>query len=357
MRRTMPRWLRRLLLGIGGIAALVVVVSGGLLLLLQTATAKRLVAERLESELTAATGFGVDIDAVEGFLPFSVTVRGVSLGDSRGPWLTADRLELAWRPAALFAGRLHVRRVVAGEVAIAHAPVLPGQPEEKTPGLDLALEVPQLPLATTVDDVRIERLALAPEVLGTAAILQAVGQASLGGTARDAAIALDVTRLDGGAGRARLQVAESGIPAGLTLAADIDEPQGGLIARALALPGLPPVSLQLAGDGPATAWRGRLEAAAGPTQVDADVTLAVGETLALAVEGRAQDVGRLAPGSPGYVPPSFDVAASVRWQPGRHLDIERLSLSAPEASAKLSGGLDFGSGRVQASLDVAVADA
>ncbi|MGH6928842.1 MAG: hypothetical protein ACREEV_11035, partial [Dongiaceae bacterium] len=173
MKRATPRWIRRLLFTIAGAAALVVVVGGVLLLLLQTSPAKRLLAERLETELATATGFGVEVGGLDGFLPFSATVSDIRLSDSRGTWLTADRLELDWRPAALFAGRLHVRRFLAGDVVMTHAPVVPDRPDQEPAGVDLAIELPRLPLPTTIDELRIERLALAPDVLGTAAVLRA----------------------------------------------------------------------------------------------------------------------------------------------------------------------------------------
>lgn len=351
----MPRWLRRLLSIIAGTAAVVVIAGGALLLLLQTVPAKRLLADRLEAELETATGFTAEVAAIDGFLPFSASVSGIRLSDERGPWLNADRLELDWRPAALLAGRLHVRRVVAHDVRLTHTPAVPERAE--APGLDLAIGLPRLPLPVIVDDVRIARLALDSEVLGTAAVLQAAGQAALGGSARDAALMLSVSRLDGVAGKASLHLAQSGFPAVLTLEADIDEPQGGLIARALSLPELPPVSLRLTGDGPATNWRGRLDAAAGPSRIDADVALAVDDSVELHLDGRMQDAGVLALRSTPYVPPSIDVAADLRWHPGRRLDVERLSLAAPDASAEMSGGLDVSNGRLQVSLDLAIADA
>jgi len=353
----MPRWLRRLLLTFASVAALVIVVGGAALLLLQTATAKRLLAEWLETELAAATGFGVELGTIDGPLPFSAAISDIRLSDGRGPWLTADRLELDWRPAALLAGRVHVRRLVARNVGMNHAPELSDQPEEDEPGVDLAIALPDLPLPITVDDVRIERLALAADVLGTAAVLQAAGQAALGDGVRDAAVTLGVTRLDGVAGRADLQLAQSGSPAVLTLAAEVDEPAGGLIARALSLPDLPPVSLRLAGDGPAADWRGTLEAAAGPARIDATVALTLAQMLALGIDGRMQDAGSLMPRLTAFVPPSVDVAADLRWQPGRRLDIDRLSLAVRDATAELSGGLDFADDRIEASLDLAVVDA
>ena len=353
MKRRIPRWLRRVLRAMSAMAAIVI----ALLLVLQTPAAKRALAERLASTLTAASGYQVQIGAIEGALPFDAEIIDVRVSDPNGPWLTIDRLGIDWRPLELLAGRLHATGITAGEIALARLPASrPKQPTDKH-GIDLSLELPQLPLPTTVDGLRIERIVLAPAVLGEPAKLNLTGQAELGGAAREAALALAMARIDGRKGTAGLQLVQRGSPARLTLNVGIDEPAGGLIARALALPGLPPVSLRLAGNGPAANWRGRLQAVAGPTNVDGNLDLAVDDALALDLTAHAQEAGRLAPTVGASVPPSLDVAARLQWRPGQRLDIARLAIVAPEATAKLAGGLDFDSGRVQASFDISVADA
>src|SRR5262245_13797195 len=91
-------WLRRVLLALGGVAALVLLLVVGALLALQTAPAKRLLAERLADELAAATGFSVEIGGLEGTLPLSARLTDIKLGDRDGTWLTADWLALGWQP-------------------------------------------------------------------------------------------------------------------------------------------------------------------------------------------------------------------------------------------------------------------
>ena len=327
------------------------------MLLLQTPAAKRIVAERLASTLTAASGFEVQIGAIDGTLPFDAEITGVRVSDAQGLWLTVDRLALGWRMLDLLVGRLHVTDLAAGTVTLARLPASRREQPTDTHGIDLSLGLPQLPLPTTVDGLRIERIVLAPTVLGEAAMLTLSGRARLGGAAREAAVALAIARIDGRVGTAGLTFGQSGSPAQLTLDASIDEPAGGLIARALSLPGLPPVSLRLAGNGPTSDWRGRLQAVAGPTRLDGTLALAIDDALSLDLGAHADEAGRLAPGITAFVPPSFEIAGRLRWQPGQRLDVARLALSAPEATVALSGGVDLDGGSVQASVDVAIADA
>jgi len=326
------------------------------LLLLQTPMAKRMVAERLASVLSTGSGFAVRIGTLDGTLPFDAEIADVRVSDADGLWLTLDRVTFDWQPLDLLSGRLHVTGMSAGILTLARLPTSPPEQPADKHGIDLSLGVPQLPWPTTVDGLRIERIVLAPAVLGEAARLNLSGQARLGGEARDAAITLAIARIDGRVGTAGLRFGQSGAPAQLMLDANIDEPAGGLIARALSLPGLPPVSLQLAGSGAASDWRGRLRAVAGPARLDGTLALAIGDTLSVDLNAHAEEAGRLAPGIAAFVPPSFEIVGRLRWQPGRRLDVARLALAAPEATAELSGGLDLDAASVQASFDIAVAD-
>ena len=140
------------------------------------------------------------------------------------------------------------------------------------------------------------------------------------------------------------------------LDASIDEPAGGLIARALSLPGLPPVSLQLAGSGAASDWRGRLRAVAGPADSTAPSLWPSAMRCPLT-------------SAPMRMRP-------VAWRRASLHSCRRHSRSsaacggsrgearcrAPRArraggdGRRLSGGLDLDAASVQASFDIAVAD-
>src|SRR3546814_14649646 len=74
------------------------------------------------------------------------------------------------------------------------------------------------------------------------------------------------------------------------IAAELSEPQGGLIARTLAVPGLPPVNVRLTGAGPVDAVAGKLTASMGDAiGVDLDYRGAfLAETPALALNGSAR---------------------------------------------------------------------
>jgi translocation and assembly module TamB len=352
-------WLRRVLLALGGVAAVVLLLVVGALLALQTAPAKRLLAERLAAELASATGFSVEIGGLEGTLPLSARLTGIRLGDRDGTWLTADWLALAWRPRELLSGRLVVTGITAGEVALLHLPQSskPPEPEPSEPGLQLIPELPRLPLPVAVEQLRVAHISLAPALLGEAAVVSLDGQAALGGDARDARLALHLARLDGQAGEVDIHLAQAGTPPRLELGAKVAEPAGGLIARLLSLPGLPAVALSLDGAGPAADWRGKLAASAGDAALSADLALALEPTLALDLTGTARSLGFLAPDVAPYLPPALDLAARLKWQPGTELAVDRLAVSAPEAQVELTGAVDLAHDRLQGNAEVTVADA
>jgi hypothetical protein len=111
--------------------AAVVVLGVVLLLILQTPPAKRAVAERLASALTAASGFQVQIGGLDGTLPFDAEIADVRVSDADGAWLTVDRLALGWRMLDLLAGRLHVTGL-AVRTSPSHVCLPPGSSSRPT---------------------------------------------------------------------------------------------------------------------------------------------------------------------------------------------------------------------------------
>ncbi|WP_163778219.1 hypothetical protein, partial [Proteus mirabilis] len=82
--------------------------------------------------------------------------------------------------------------------------------------------------------------ALGEPILGVAARFSASGNASLGAPSEGLQATLDIRRLDApGQSAVRLRFAPASQQ--LDLALQHDEPAGGIVARLIGLPGLPPV--------------------------------------------------------------------------------------------------------------------
>ena len=86
----------KIILGILGTLVVLVLVAFGLM---QTGFGKRQILALIEDQLSDPPA-KLEAQALEGFVPFDMTVVGVKLSDAQGVWLEADRLSLAWSPSA-----------------------------------------------------------------------------------------------------------------------------------------------------------------------------------------------------------------------------------------------------------------
>lgn len=133
---------------LAGLLLAVVAAAVLLLTLMATGPGSRWLVQRG----AALLGDAVRVQRVEGALLTRFTLRGLEYRGA-GQHLQADVLEIAWRPAALLAGTLHLRRLAADGVRI----------EVSAPGGGAApAAAPQirLPLAVRVDEARITDLTL-----------------------------------------------------------------------------------------------------------------------------------------------------------------------------------------------------
>jgi translocation and assembly module TamB len=175
----------------------------------------------------------VSIGTVEGALSSDATIRDITISDRDGVWFRLDRARIVWRRLALLSKRLEIDRLEIGSLEVLRKP-LPA--EEAVPGADEPL-LPELPVKVQIADFRLQKLTLGEPILGVAAQLSATGAASLGNPAEGLDLRFAAHRLDApGNLTARLNYASERLD--LTLA--LDEPEGGILARAASIPGLPP---------------------------------------------------------------------------------------------------------------------
>lgn len=236
----------------------------------------------------SAPGRQVRIDRLRLVHAGDIRISGVTVADDQGVWATVSRLTIAWRPAALWSGTVHVRAIEAPQVAIRR---WPQGKESNEPFALPTFTWPDLPV-----DVRLDRLAVAElalprrEGLVDAPPLRLRAAAALD----EAKLMLDA-RLTGPADdQARLE-AQLTRQGGGRVALHVESDTDGQITEALragGLQGLTHVRLDV-GDLDPTAehWRARVAASLGGL-MDFTGTLTVGfdphTTLAL--------VGDMTPG-------------------------------------------------------------
>lgn len=284
-------------------------------------------AGRAEAALSRP-GARVALGGVDIRWPLDLRVARLAVDDPEGSWLTATDLALDWRPLRLLAGRFHVESLDIGEMRLLRQPAA-APADGREAGGDGAM--PALPVAVRIDRLDAE-LEIAEPVLGTPARLHLGGEAALG--AREMDIGLFVQRLDGVPAHGQIVAQYRLRNRELLVDARMEEPQGGLLARALNLPGLPPMQVNVEGGGPLTDWQGRFAVLAGndPCLVGtAATTQMAGEPLTVTAQGQAQP-RCIAPAAPvaealGEEQVSFSLRAQPRddrWK------IERVQIKSGE---------------------------
>lgn len=278
----------------------------------------------------------IAIGAVDGALSSDATIRDVTVSDRDGPWLRLDRARLVWRRTALLARRLEVDRLEIGRLEVLRRPrAAPGATETADGPL-----LPELPVRVSVGAFRLAELHLGASVLGAEARLQASGGARLGPPAEGLDLAFAARRLDA-PGRTELRLTFVPQEQRLAVALVHDEPAGGLLARVVGLPGLPPVRLDLDGQGLLDDWRATLAFAAGE-----GVGGRGGARLVRAGDARRLELdlaARVAGLVPEGIAPAFAgdarLEGAVRFADSGAIRIERLDLASRTARIEAGGTL------------------
>ncbi len=207
-------------------------------------TQEGFVPEFVEKQLSAE-GRYVRLNGVTGLLSSRANIAEITVADDTGVWLRINQAAIDWRRADLFSGKLTVNSLTASSIDVLRRPVSVGDmptPEAR------AWAVPELPIVVDIGELRIDELRFANEVFGLASVLRSEGSMKL--EAGNLTAALDMVRLDGAGGDARLRVSYQKIVDLFDIALDISEPEQGVIANALNLEGKPSVGLTLQGHGP-----------------------------------------------------------------------------------------------------------
>ena len=315
----------------GAVLGLLIVIMLAAFGLVQTRAGQAWLARTI-AQTASSPDFAVSMEGLRGFVPFRFKLDRVEIADRDGTYLTLHDFGLDVSPAALLTGRLHIRSLSFAEVDMARSSTAPS-----TTPLTEYLRVPSLPVGVILDRLSIDRLALAPPVLGESLVATVEGSAQLAG--ETAQVALDLHRTDGAAGNIVMAMELAGATPILRLQLDASEPTGILLDRLLGRTDRPPLALSVNGTGPLADWHGRVGASAGTlARFDADVTLAVTAQTVLGVSGTAA-VTPLLPAE--YAPLVGDrVALSLRATFGDRIIVDPLSIGI--AAGRLTGDAAFG---------------
>ncbi len=204
----------------------------------------------LISDFASSPGQVVKISGINGIWSGNLTLQSVVLEDADGPWLVARNIALDWSP--LEADHARRSRPTAsspsGSKLRGHQSLV-SKPEEEAGSFSL-------PFSIDVKQIDLPDIALGPALAGGVASVAATSSAQAETSPLRVVSQLNIARSDGRAGGidASIDFAPDENRLGLDIRAS--EPQGGIIANLLGLPGEPPVEINVSGSGPAANWSG-----------------------------------------------------------------------------------------------------
>ncbi|MFN3937968.1 MAG: hypothetical protein ACK4KW_10340 [Gemmobacter sp.] len=201
---------------------------------------------RLLEENLSGEGRTVRLIGFEGALSSRARVAEISIADAEGVWLSLRGVEMQWNRSALLRGAVDIGEITAEEIDLPRPP-LPVEGALPTPEAT-PFSLPQLPVSVSIGRIAAGTVRLGAPVLGREIAVSLDGSARLedgAGAAR-----LTIERVDQIRGRLVLDTAYSNETGVLRVALDVAEPEGGIAATALGLPGNPSVRLVVGGEGP-----------------------------------------------------------------------------------------------------------
>lgn len=293
--------------------------------------------ERQIESLLSGSGRQVVVTGFQGALSSSATLDRMTISDDEGVWLTLIGAELDWSRSALLLGRLEVDSLTAEAVEMPRLP----QSEKR---VDLAdaeakpFQLPDLPVSVRIGEVAIEKVSLGAPILGEEIELSIEGSASLASGEGEAELAIE--RTDGTAGSLSLTGSFDNGSEQLDLDLSLSEPENGIAARLVTLPGRPSIDLSVEGSGPLTDFEADIE-----LDTDGQERLA-GQVRIGAADGGRRFEGELGGDLAPVFSPQFEpffgddirlVAGGTQYPDGRlTLDTFALSARAIELTGQVS---------------------
>jgi translocation and assembly module TamB len=196
-------------------------------------------------ETISTENFKVGLNGLQGALSSDVSLESITLADRRGIWLTISQPRLIWSRSSLLVGKVDVESLSAESISVTRLP----DADESAPSAETKpFALPELPVAILLRQLAIDTISIDESVFGVASKIRLAGNLALDTDMLD--VDLQVDRLDGAGGSLSLVGDYSSTDERLKLAMKLSEPADGLFVNLVGLENRPPVSLDVAGDGP-----------------------------------------------------------------------------------------------------------
>ena len=284
----------------------------------------------------------VGIEGLAGSVASSLRVSRITLADEKGVFAEVENAGLDWKLWSLLGGTIEIDALTARRISLRRLPQSGEQPQSDSGTL-------VLPFGIRAHRITVEEIALGAEILGTAQRLTARAALDIAAAPARARIELSLKRIDGPPDKAELALDYASRPARFKARIAIEEPAGGLLARLAGLPRGTPLSVSLSGDGPAAAWKGRLDArAGGGISASSAVEVALDkDTVELAIDGVARIAPLLPEPARPFATPELRLRAKLAFTPGQTLKVDDLSAESTAASLAGSGSYRLTNGALE----------
>lgn len=291
------------------------------------------------SSLLSGPDQKITLSAPRGLLTGHLKIDTVQLADAQGQYAEARNISVDWSPLSLLGGTFHADRIEIGGLTLNRQPVPSTAPQPVDQSQDSGGF--SLPVAIDIDAFSLPDIELAPALTGRRFEMTAEGSANA--TDERVALKLSTRRKDAPNAMASADLVFAPGQNELKLEALVAEPQGGLLARLLRLPGAPALALALDGQGPLSNWTGQMRGT-----VDGQPVINVDGQHTLTPEGahrlEIRGGGQLADLMPQTVRPLFagrtDINIGALIAPSGRIEIRNGELGTGAIRVAASGALD-----------------
>ena len=304
----------------------------------------------LEDNLSGA-GRQVRIEGFEGALSSRARLTELTISDDQGVWLRLTDVALDWNRTALLSGRVEVNSLTAAEIQLDRLP--PPGPDAAIPSPEaVPFALPSLPVSVRLGQISAEAIRLGPAVLGQPLVARLRASADLSGGQGSAQVMLDRTDAPG---TLRLDGAFANDTRRLALELAVSEPQGGIAAGLLGVPGAPALALNIAGEGPIEDFEAAVSlTSAGQDRLFGSVRVQAG---AEGTRGFRVDLGGnvaplFLPDYQAFFGPDVRLFAEGRQSPSGAMDLSALRITA--AALQVQGAARLAADGVPERLDLSV---
>ena len=347
---------------LAAVAIVFVMALGVLAFVALTPVGGRVAADRI-SAMVSTPDRKVTFTRPEGLLSGNLRIENLELSDDAGPYVQIGGIDVDWSPADLVRGVFRAEHISAATVDF----IRPPRPSSTQPQADASSgsSGSQLPIGVRIAQIDLPDINLSQALSGRDFSLSVKG--SIDATGPDISVDLQATRKDEPDAKASADILYAPSENRLTVKAAVSEPQGGLLARLLRLPGTPAVDLALDGQGPLSDWAGNLQGSVGGNpvlNVDARHRLVENDRHRVEVTGGGQLATLLPPAFRPLFGGTTDIDIAAVYAPSGRVDIERGDLTSgtvkiaakgtwdPAGDNSLTAGLSGTSGPVDISWPI-----